>query len=230
MICGGRRLWYLAGGFVGAGPSGVSGGAISPFFIAEGLRLIGTLGAFLLEFSSSSVLASVFGGTERGLIAGAFAFFPPGCWGGADPREGAGRGGGVASFFPGCWGGADLREGAGRGGGFAEPREGAVRDGGLDGTEPREGAVRGGGLDGTEPREGAGRGFTGGVTTSPVGTAVATGISVFFSSSTAESFEGLRFGSDCFGRCGALAGLRGGGFAIFAFDMTGMLGSPFSFL
>ena len=48
------------------------------------------------SISSSSVPASVFGGTERGLIGGACA--PPGCWGGADAREGAGRDGGFASF------------------------------------------------------------------------------------------------------------------------------------
>ena len=69
------------------------------------------------------------------------------------------------------------------------------------------------------------RGLTGGATASPVGTAVATGISLFFSSSPEELFEGFGFG---FG--GLPACLRGGGFATFAFDMTGMLGPPFSFL
>ena len=48
--------------------------------------------------------------------------------------------------------------------------------------------------DGTEPREGALRGLTGGATASPVGTAVATGISLFFSSSPEELFEGFGFG------------------------------------
>ena len=172
IICGGRRFWYLAGGFLGAGPSGVSGGAICPFSILEGSRLVGTLGAFLVEFSSCLALASVFGGTERGLTGGAPALLFRGCWDETDPREGAGRGGGFATLFCGFWDGTEPREGAGRGGGFA--------------------SLLFGFLDGTEPREGASRGLTGGATASPVGTAVATGMSLFFSSSP-ESFEGFGF-------------------------------------
>ena len=177
IICGGRRFWYLAGGFLGAGPSGVSGGAICPFSILEGSR------AFLVEFSSCLAPASVFGGTERGLIGGAPALLFRGCWDETDPREGAGRGG---------LDGTEPREGAGR----VVLYSLSCASGG---TEPREGAGRGGGfahfswlLDGTEPREGASRGLTGGATASPVGTAVATGMSLFFSSSP-ESFEGFGF-------------------------------------
>ena len=178
IICGGRRFWYLAGGFLGAGPSGVSGGAICPFSILEGSR------AFLVEFSSCLAPASVFGGTERGLIGGAPALLFRGCWDETDPREGAGRGGLDGTeprkvqgarllllHFLGLWWDR-AREGGGRAGGFA--------------------SLFGGFWDGTDPREGALRGLTGGATASPVGTAVATGMSLFFSSSP-ESFEGFGF-------------------------------------